>query len=201
MLGEYSPAGRLPVSVAYTSGQIPLYYNHHNGSSWHVNTISAFTSYVDRPHEPRYCFGHGLSYSQFDYSNLTISKDVVAPDESVQIAFDLSNTGNHDSDEVVQLYISDYYASMARPVQELAGFSRVSLKKGESKRISFSLDPSQIALLDENMRWKVEAGDIDVRIGSSSEDIRLTGRFAIKEDLLVNSRKRAMVSEVQVADM
>lgn len=182
LLGKYNPGGKLPVSVARTAGQIPVFYNHPNGSAYHQGESIAFAEYVDMPHTPRYYFGHGLSYTSFKYENLSISKLVVEPDETVEISFVLENTGDCTGDEVVQFYIRDPYASKVRPVLELAGFRRVRLEPGERKKIVFALHPSQIAFLDGSMRWKIEKGIIEVKIGSSSQDIRLFGQFSIESN-------------------
>ena len=196
LLGDYNPGGKLPVSVAYHAGQIPVYYNHPNGSAWHQAGSIGFQNYVDLPHTPRYCFGHGLSYTSFVYEKLYISQKETAPDESLEISFSVKNTGIRKGEEVVQLYFSDRYASMTRPVKELVGFSRISLEPGEEKRVSFEVSPSLTAFLDRNMQWKIEKGVIDVQVGSSSEDIRLTDFFTITENAWIDGRKRAFYAKV-----
>lgn len=190
LLGVHSPSGKLPVSVAYSAGQIPVYYNHPNGSSFHQGESIGLQDYIDRPHKPRYPFGFGLSYTRFEYADLVISDQEVEPNGSVQISCAVKNVGSCAGTDVVQLYISDRYASMTRPNMELAGFARVSLQPGEQKLVSFNLQVSQLAFLDRHMRWIAEAGDIDVMIGASSSDVRLQGSFRIKEDQVVDPRKR-----------
>jgi beta-glucosidase len=133
LTGAYNPGGRLPVTVVYQAGQIPLYYNHPNGSAWNQGGSIGFADYMDLPHRPRYCFGHGLSYTQFEYGNLTLSAAEIMPAESIFVTAEIRNTGSQPGDEVVQLYISDRYAGCTRPVQELAGFLRVHLEPGETK--------------------------------------------------------------------
>lgn len=191
LLGEYNPGGKLPVSVAYTAGQIPIYYNHPNGSAWHQGESIGFVNYVDLPHTPRYYFGHGLSYTQFEYSNLNISQKEIGADENIRIAWDIRNTGTCKGDEVVQLYLKDVFASRTRPVKELAGFKRITLEPGESRRIIFEVEASQMAFLDGDMKWKIEKGEIGVEVGSSSEDIRLFGSYQIRENAWINGSKRA----------
>ncbi|MCM1086736.1 MAG: glycoside hydrolase family 3 C-terminal domain-containing protein [Muribaculaceae bacterium] len=198
LLGDYSPGGKLPVSVAYHAGQIPIYYNHPNGSAWHQGDSIGFVNYVDLPHTPRYCFGHGLSYTDFTYSDLKISEQEIGPEERLQIEAVISNTGEREGDEVVQLYLRDRFASMTRPVKELAGFKRISLKPGEKKKVIFEVAASQTAFLDKDMRWRIEKGSIDVEIGSSSEDIRLTGEYKIKETGWVAGRERAFYASVLI---
>ncbi|MCM1145123.1 MAG: glycoside hydrolase family 3 C-terminal domain-containing protein [Blautia sp.] len=195
LLGDYSPGGKLPVSVAYHAGQIPIYYNHPNGSAWHQGDSIGFVNYVDLPHTPRYCFGHGLSYTDFTYSDLKISEQEIGPEERLQIEAVISNTGEREGDEVVQLYLRDRFASMTRPVKELAGFKRISLKPGEKKKVIFEVAASQTAFLDKDMRWRIEKGAIDVEIGSSSEDIRLTDEYKIKETGWVAGRERAFYAK------
>ena len=190
LLGDYNPGGKLPVSVAYHAGQIPIYYNHPYGSAWHQGESIGFVNYVDLPHTPRYFFGHGLSYTSFTYSDLSLSAQEVDADGSLQIACTVENTGTLPGDEVVQLYLRDEYAEMTRPVKELAGFCRVTLQPGEKKRVSFDVSPSFLAFLDRDMRWKIEKGDVGVQIGSSSEDIRLVGSFCIRNDAWIDGKER-----------
>lgn len=198
LLGAYNPGGKLSVSVAYHAGQIPVYYNHPNGSAWHQGESIGFTNYVDLPHTPRYYFGHGLSYTEFQYGGIEISPSETWADETVKISFYVENTGGCAGDEVVQLYLSDRYASMTRPVRELAGFKRIALNPGERKRVTFEVHASQTAFLDRDMRWKIEKGVIDVEIGSSSEDIRLSGKYTIKNNAWIEGRERAFYAEVSV---
>ena len=198
LLGEYNPGGKLPLSTARVSGQIPVYYNHPNGSSYDQGESIAFSDYVDMPHTPRYFFGHGLSYTSFDYMDLCITEQEVGPNDSVKIAVSVKNIGERTGDEVVQLYLRDRYASMTRPVKELAGFKRLTLEPGEKKRVIFKVRASQMAFLDRNMEWKVEKGEIEVEVGSSSEDIRLQGSFWIQEDAQVEGRTRGFYAKTKV---
>ena len=190
LLGEYTPGGKLPVSVAYNAGQVPVYYAHPWGSGWHQSESIGFPDYVDCSHRPRYAFGFGLSYTSFAYSSLEISRKEVPAGESVQIAFTVENTGPVPGDEVAQLYVSDVYASMTRPVKELAGFARVHLEPGEKKRLTFTLHTSQLAFLDQDMKWKIEHGEIRVEAAASSDDVRLSGRFRVDGDLWIEGKER-----------
>jgi beta-glucosidase len=190
LLGKYNPSGKLPLSVARSSGQIPVYYNHPNGSSWHQGESIAFSDYVDMPHAPRYFFGHGLSYTSFGYSNLRLSSTEIEPNSVMTISFDIENTGEMQGTEIVQIYLKDRYASMTRPVMELAGFKRIDLRPEEKQTVTFRISPSQTAFLDQDMKWKIEAGVIDVLIGSSSNDIRLRDAFRITSDLYIDGRNR-----------
>lgn len=191
LAGTYNPGGKLPVSVPYHAGQIPVYYNHPKGSAWHHSPSIGFEQYVDCPQTPRYCFGHGLSYTAFAYTDLKIERKNVSPYSSVKIRVSVENTGEYDGDEIVQLYIQDLYASKVRPVQELAGFVRLHLKCGEKKTVEFDLKLSQIAFLDQDMKWKIEKGEIEVQVGKSSQDIQLTDSFNILEDGWVDGKRRA----------
>lgn len=198
LLGMYNPAGRLPVSVPYHAGQIPVYYNHPNGSCWHQAQSIGFQDYVDLPHRPRYCFGYGLSYTQFRYDRFALSKSELRPDEALEISAEITNVGSVAGDEVVQLYVSDCFASRTRPVQELAGFCRVHIKAGDTKSIRFTLLPDQLAFLDQDMRWKIEKGDFSVRIGASSEDTRAEGIFRITADAWIDGKMRSMIAKAEV---
>lgn len=209
LTGAYNPSGKLPVTVAYHTGQMPVYYNHMNGSAWHQGESIGFKDYVDLPHTPRYYFGHGLSYTTFEYGDLRIEREnnnekgkkiavnlanektvEALLNESVYISVEIENTGSCAGTEVVQLYLKDRYASKTRPVMELAGFARVYLEAGEKKTVKFEVSHSQMAFLDDNMQWKIEAGDIDVLVGSSSEDIRQRGTFRISKDAWIDGKER-----------
>jgi beta-glucosidase len=198
LTGKYNPSGKLPVSVAYHAGQIPVYYNHPWGSCEHQGESIGFASYVDLPHTPRYPFGYGLSYTEFQYDRLRISAREVRPEEKLEVSVDVRNVGRIAGDEVVQLYLSDCYASRTRPVQELAGFKRVHLEPGEARTVVFTVDLSQMAFLDKDMRWKIEKGDFAVRIGTSSADVRVSDTVRVTEDAWIDGRKRAMCAGVEV---
>ena len=197
LVGDDNPGGKLPVTVARNAGQIPVFYNHPGNSCWHQSGSIGFTDYVDLPHAPRYVFGHGLSYTQFSYGDLQISKERMLPFERLEISCQITNIGTLTGDEVAQLYLRDTQASMARPVKELAGFRRVHLAPGETKRVRFSLSLSQMAFLDRKMEWKIEKGKIDIEIGSSSEDIRLRGSVHVSDDARIDGKTREFFASVQ----
>ena len=190
LTGAHGPSGRLPVSVARNAGQVPVYYNHPAGSAWHQGESIGFADYVDAPHTPRYHFGHGLSYTTFDYANLRLTAHEVGPDEAVQVSVDVTNTGDRRGTETVQLYVRDVYASMTRPVLELAGFCRVDLVPGETGTVEFTVPVSLLAFLDAGMQWLVEAGDVELLVGASSNDIRLRDRFRISHSAHIDGRTR-----------
>ncbi|WP_307276753.1 glycoside hydrolase family 3 N-terminal domain-containing protein [Arthrobacter sp. W4I7] len=190
LTGAYNPSGRLPVSIARNAGQVPVYYNHPHGSAWNQGESVGFPGYVDAPHEPRFFFGHGLSYTTFDYSSLTLSKHEVESGDTVNISLTVTNSGDRSGTEVVQLYVSDRFATVSRPVLELAGFRRLHLEPGQTAQVEFHLDISQLAFLDVDMQWRVEAGEVDIMVGSSSDDIRVTDTLAIMSDALIDGRSR-----------
>lgn len=195
LTGVFNPCGKLPVSVAYHAGQLPVYYNHPWGSAWHQGQSIGFQNYVDLPHTPRYCFGYGLSYTTFQYSALNIDKKEIYPDGRIIIRCHIENTGTVEGTEVVQLYLTDCYASLQRPVKELAGFARVSLMPGERKEVRFGVQPSQLAFLDKEMKWKIEAGEIKVQIGRSSEDILMEDYVTIMNSGYVQGNERAFYAK------
>lgn len=190
LLGVYNPGGKLPVSVAHHAGQIPVFYNHPNGSAWHQGESIGFPDYVDLTHKPRYYFGYGLSYTDFTYHNCFLEKKEVAPDEMVTVHVTVSNVGEREGTQVVQLYIKDCFASMVRPERELAGFARVALMPQEKKEVIFTLHPSQTAFLDEDMRWRIEKGEVKVLLGTSSGEIFWQDSFMITETDFVAGRER-----------
>lgn len=196
LIGTYNPSGKLPLCVPYNAGQIPVYYNHPNGTAWNRGENVGFQSYVDCPHTPRYYFGYGLSYTTFSYSDIKISRKEVTPNKNVVISLNVMNTGNTTGTEVVQLYLKDVNASMIRPVMELAGFARIELHSKESKTVTFIVNPSQMAFLDEDMRWKIEKGEIKVAVGSSSNELLLEDSFFIIEDLWIQGRNRKFYADV-----
>uniref|UniRef100_A0A7C3WQV9 Beta-glucosidase n=1 Tax=Dictyoglomus turgidum TaxID=513050 RepID=A0A7C3WQV9_9BACT len=181
IFGDYNPSGKLPISFPAVTGQIPVYYN---------RKPSAFTDYVDATAKALYPFGHGLSYTNFEYSNLEIKPQIVNSLEPVEISFKIKNVGKLSGEEVVQLYIHDEIASLERPVKELKGFKKVYLNPGEEKTVKFILYPEQLAFYDEFMRFVVERGIFEVMIGSSSEDIKLKGNFQVKETKVITEKRK-----------
>ncbi|MCX7795133.1 MAG: glycoside hydrolase family 3 C-terminal domain-containing protein [bacterium] len=188
IFGDYNPGGKLPVSFPKDVGQIPVYYN---------RKPSAFSEYLTTDTKPLFPFGHGLSYTTFEYSDLEVRPESILPGGYVDISFRIKNIGNIAGDEVVQLYIHDEWASVERPVKELKGFKRIHLEPQEEKRVTFRLFADQLAFYDEAMRFIVESGTFEVMIGSSSEDIRLVGKFEISETKVI-TKDRRFHSEVTV---
>lgn len=168
--GRISPAGRTPVTFAPKAGVEPMYYNH-------KYLAPGFPRQDD--YQPVFAFGHGLTYTSFDYSNLSVAAPEIVAGESIEIRCTVTNTGKYESDEVVQLYLRDEYASVTRPVIELKGFKRIRLAPGESAVVGFMLGPRQMCFTGIDGRRVVEPGDFKVMLGASSADIRLTGTFAV----------------------
>lgn len=175
LFGDVNPGGKLPVSFPRGVGQIPVYYGHKpSGGRSHW-----YGSYIDMPTDPLFAFGHGLSYTTFEYSALTITPEQTNAGGTVSIAVTVRNTGDRAGDEVVQLYVHDPVASVTRPVQELKGFKRVTLQPGEHKTITFMLEVQHMGFYDRAMNFVVEPGETAVMVGSSSGDIRARGKFEI----------------------
>ncbi|MFC1725401.1 glycoside hydrolase family 3 C-terminal domain-containing protein, partial [candidate division KSB1 bacterium] len=167
IFGDYNPAGRLPITFPVSEAQLPLYYNH--------KPTGRGDDYLNMTGYPLFPFGHGLSYTTFKYSDLRITPGEVKVDGKAKASFTVTNSGNVQGEEVVQLYIKDQTASFSRPVMELKGFERISLLPGEIKEITMEITPEILSMLDKNLNWVVEPGDFSIMIGSSSRDIRLRG--------------------------
>lgn len=194
ILGINNPSGKLPVTVAYNSSQAPLYYNHPVGSSYHVGTSTPFKSYIDIPHTPRYHFGYGLSFTTFNYKRLKLNKNRINPYENFIISMDLENTGELDGQEIIQIYIRDIVSSMVKPEKKLIGFKKIFLKKNSEKTIEFLINPTQFSFLDINNNWKIESGEYEVLVGSSSNNIHLKEIINITKDGYTQSKNRKFYS-------
>ncbi|WP_159888610.1 glycoside hydrolase family 3 N-terminal domain-containing protein [Paenibacillus puerhi] len=201
LLGDYNPGGKLPVSVARSAGQVPVYYAHRNGSGYEGRGVDLFVSkegYVNESLEPLYPFGHGLSYTQFSYSEFELSHTQVSPDGEIEVSCTITNTGSRAGDEVVQLYMRDVIASMARPVKELVGFQRIHLQPGERKRLSFQVSMTQLCFLDRKMQWIIEPGMMSVMIGTSSRELKWEETFEIVGNPTVVGENREFFSQVRI---
>lgn len=184
LFGDINPGGKLPVSLLRTSGQAPMPYNIRPSS------LADHAKYVDSERTPVYPFGHGLSYTTFAYSALAIDTPVVTDEDSVGISCTVENTGSRPGDEIVQLYLRDPVASVARPQKELKGFARVSLEPGAGKTLTFRLPVEMLAFHDRDVELMVEPGEFLVMIGSSSEAIHLESRFEVATERQITGRQR-----------
>lgn len=167
LFGKVNPGGKLPVSFPRNVGQEPLYYNHK--STGRPPSDDKYTSkYLDVSHTPLYPFGHGLSYTTFTLSDLTLNQQEMRAGETLKVSVKLANSGRRQGDEVVQLYVQDVASSVTRPVKELKGFKRVSLAPAESTVVDFKLGPEELGFYDQRMQWKVEPGRFKIWVGTSS---------------------------------
>ena len=161
IFGKINPSGKLPLTVARSVGQLKMFYNHKNSMY--------FRNYAIKSNKPLYSFGFGLSYTKFQISEPRID-DSKLKNDILSVSVDVKNIGKISGDEIVQLYICDKYSSVTRPIKELKGFKRVSLKQGESKVITFNLDKSAFAYYDSEMKYIIEAGEFDILVGNSSRE-------------------------------
>lgn len=170
--GDANPSGKLPVTFPRFVGQIPIYYNHKN-TGRPYNPDNRYTScYFDYENSPLYPFGFGLSYTQFEYSNLKVDKQEIKKGESLKVTVDVTNIGSVAGKEVVQLYIRDLVGSVTRPVKELKDFRKISLAPGETKKVEFIINTEKLKFHDINMNYVVEPGDFKVFVGTNSVDVK-----------------------------
>ena len=180
LYGDYNPSGKLPMSFPRNVGQCPIYYNNYTTGRPENKEDNVFWShYSDVEKTPLYPFGFGLSYTSFTYSNLKISNSSPKRGETITVSVDLTNTGNYHGKEVVQLYINDVVASIARPVKELKGFELVSLNKGETKTIQFSLTDKELGFYNNKGEFLVETGTFNIMVGGNSNE-GLKSKFELK---------------------
>jgi beta-glucosidase len=179
LFGDVNPGGHLPVTFPRAVGQEPLYYNHMN-TGRPPDANNKYTSkYLDVSWTPLFPFGYGLSYTEFQISNLQLGAQRIRPDGRLTVSVEVANTGKRAGDEVVQLYIRDVAASVTRPVKELKGFQRITLRPGEKRRVEFTLTPEHLGFYDREMRFMVEPGEFKVFVGDSSADERLQTSFEV----------------------
>jgi len=171
LFGDFNPGGKLPITVPRNVGQVPIYYNHKNTGRPPDEKDKYTSKYYDVPWTPLYPFGHGLSYTSFDYRNLRLSAAKIRPSDSVTVSVEVTNTGNRTGDEVVQLYLRDDVASLTQPVKELRGFRRISLEPGQTRLVAFTLGRDDLSFPGPDLRPIVEPGTFTVYVGTSSEDV------------------------------
>ena len=181
LYGDYNPSGKLPTTFPRSVGQIPLYYNHKNTGrpTLPAPGLVFWTHYIDESNDPLYEFGYGLSYTEFTYSNLQLSAATLEGNGRIRATCTISNTGDYQGTEVVQLYLRDLVGSRTRPVKELKGFELVNLQPGESRELTFELAPEDLAYYTASNRWEAEAGEFQLFIGGSSRT-KLEGSFTYR---------------------
>ncbi|MDD3387771.1 MAG: glycoside hydrolase family 3 C-terminal domain-containing protein, partial [Prevotella sp.] len=182
LFGDYNPGGKLTVTFPKSVGQIPFNFPSKPSAQVDGGNTLGLTGNASRVNGALYYFGHGISYTDFKYSNLRLSSKVIAPTDSIIVSCDITNTGQMEGDEVAQLYTHDVLSSVTTYEKNLRGFERIHLAPGETKTVSFKLVPENLQLLDKDFKLVVEPGDFKIMVGSSSEDIRLTDTFNVSGD-------------------
>jgi beta-glucosidase len=176
LFGDCNPGGKLPLTFPRTTGQAPLYYN--------MKPSGRGYDYADqRGAQPMFPFGHGLSYTTFKYSRLKIEPRVIPPEGTVNVSVEVRNAGKRAGDEVVQLYLTDVHASLARPLKELKRFQRVRFARGQKRVVRFTLEGRDLAFLDRHLEPVVEPGEFEVMVGGSSAE-GVKARFRVKADIV-----------------
>lgn len=179
LFGEYNPSGKLPVTFPRNVGQIPIFYNHKN--TGRPESESKFTSkYLDVPNSPLYPFGYGLSYTTFEYSDITLGSKEMKLNETLTASVYITNTGDREGEEVVQLYIRQLVGSITRPVKELKAFEKIALEPGETKEVTFDLTWKDLAFYNTNNEFNAQPGEFYLYIGTDSDEVRKVS-FTLKE--------------------
>jgi len=172
LFGDYNPSGKITMTFPRSVGQIPIYYNHRN-TGRPIDPKNKFTSkYLDIPNEPLFPFGYGLSFTTFGYSDISLSKNVLKGNETLTAKVTVTNTGKFAGEEVVQLYISDPVASVARAVKELKGFEKIHLNPGESKEVIFAITPEALKFFNSELKYDWEPGEFVIQVGTNSQDLK-----------------------------
>ena len=180
LFGDYNPGGKLTVTFPKSVGQIPFNFPTKPSAQIDGGKNPGLTGNMSRVNGPLYSFGHGLSYTTFEYTDMKIEPQTITPQQRATVSLTVTNTGQREGDEVVQLYLRDVLSSVTTYEKNLAGFERIHLKPGESCQVSFQIDRKHLELLDADMKWVVEPGDFAVMAGASSEDIRLNGLLTVE---------------------
>ncbi len=179
LYGKYNPSGKLPITFPRSEGQIPIYYNHYNTGRPAMDDSERFyrSAYLDLPITPRYAFGYGLSYTSFDYSGLRLSRTTMKDQESIEVSFQLKNTGKYAGEETAQFYLRALVSRPLRPIKELKGFQKVLLQPGESRRISFTIKRTDLAFYNDQLKRVTEPGEFQLMIGGASDHTPLEMKF------------------------
>lgn len=170
LFGDANPSGRLSMSFPRSVGQIPVYYNHKNTGRPKDPNQKYTSKYLDLPNDPLYPFGYGLSYTTFTYGNVTLSAKEMTGNGSIEVKCTVTNSGNYDGEETVQLYVRDMVGTITRPVRELKGYQKIMLKKGESKEVVFKLTGEDLKFFNSQLKWVNEPGEFRVYVGPNSRD-------------------------------
>ena len=181
MFGDYNPGGKLTVTFPKTVGQIPFNFPTKPNAQVDGGRNKGLDGNMSRVNGPLYPFGYGLSYTTFEYSDISIQPAIVTQVQPVTVRCKVTNTGKRAGDEVVQLYVRDILSSVTTYEKNLVGFDRIHLNPGETKELTFTIEPRDLQLLNSDNHWVVEPGDFKVMVGASSEDIRLNDRFTVVE--------------------
>jgi len=169
LFGDYNPSGKLTVTFPRHVGQVPIYYCMKN-TGRPMNAENKYTSkYLDMPNSPLYPFGFGLSYTTFEYSQVSVNTPEFSMADMLSIEVTVTNTGAYDGEEVVQLYVKDLVGSVTRPVRELKGFKKIQLKTGESQAVKFNLSTDDLAFYTADMIFKAEPGEFEISVGGDSQ--------------------------------
>ena len=173
LFGDVNPSGKLTATFPRNVGQVPLFYNHKNTGRPLGNTEGKFekfkSNYIDVRNEPLYPFGYGLSYTSFDYENLKLDTSSINMDGEINVSVEVTNSGDYDGKEVVQLYIRDLVGSVTRPVKELKGFQKVEIKKGETQNITFKISVEDLKFYNSELDFVAEPGQFQVFVGTNSD--------------------------------
>jgi beta-glucosidase len=173
LFGDENPSGKLTTTFPRSVGQIPIYYSHKNTGRPLGNKEGKFekfrSNYLDQRNEPLFPFGFGLSYTTFEYSNLKLSAPKINSKQNLKVTVDVANTGDFDGKEVVQLYIRDLVGSVTRPVKELKGFQKISIKKGEKQTVTFDISVQDLKFYNAELQFVAEPGAFEIFVGTNSD--------------------------------
>jgi beta-glucosidase len=173
LFGDVNPSGKLTTTFPRSLGQVPIYYSYKNTGRPISNKNGKFekfrSNYLDERNEPLFPFGYGLSYTNFNYGNVSLSSTKMNANQTIKVSVSVSNSGNFDGKEVVQLYIRDLVGSTTRPVKELKGFQKIDLKKGETKTITFDISVNDLKFYNSDLKFTAENGQFEVFVGSNSD--------------------------------
>jgi beta-glucosidase len=179
LFGDYNPSGKITATFPRSVGQIPIYYNHKHTGHPIIQEQKFSSKYLDIPNDPLYPFGYGLSYTTFEYSNITLDKTEISEGETMTAKITVTNTGKREGEEIVQLYVRDLVGSVSRPVKELKGFKKVMLPAGKSIEVTFTLNSNDLAFWRKDLTFGTEPGDFEIYIGKNSADV-VTSKFRLR---------------------